>query len=1350
MDDPDASPALTDDSDVTIVTERDLVAEDAEDEPVGAGHELEGDDELDDDDDEYEDDELDDSEYDDDELDDSEAGSAVGALGDRAVDLARRSAVYWPLLLVVGLALAVRLFAITAWLPTCTAEEAVVPNRPLMSCYAVGGDAYYYNSMAKNVANGDGFVITTFMGSMQDKADHPPGFVTLLAAFDKFGAEDLGAQRTLLAVLGALGCGLIGLLGWRINPRAPRATALVAGGIAAIYPGFWMSDVFYLSESLYIPLFALTLLAALRFWRRMDWLSAVLLGLGAGSVWLVRGEGVAFVGVMSVGVVLLRRHGPSFLRRVLLSGVACAVCVATMVPWVLYNLSRFPEPVYIATTGTALALNSCDETWEGPAAGWYSFGCLQRYSNQVIAEEGELTDSGLTRVAGEYVSANRERYPAVMAIRVGRVFEVYARDDTMARNTKSEGRPDDWVGWQRMMFQLMIIPMAFGVWRCRRRSEVLVPLAASALTAVAGVAVTFAIYRYRLAADLSILGLAAVGAVDATAMLYHRIRGTEMPDVPELDDELEEDEYDDDEFDDELDPDEVDDEADDELEVDEAGDDVAPARTAPLSVAAARARARAGVAAGGGGADDGDGGPDDRGADEPDDERELVPSGPAWYTALWRKGGVGRTEGARFLELIGLWALSVAQPVLEVFGKAGEELVARNVSGTDLILFAVVVTFLPPFALLVVTGLLRFVSPKVEMAAHRVVLGLLVGAFVLQIVGRLLDPPLSFVLALAVAGGGWFAIQRFPTAQQWSRYLSPAAIAFVALFLFSSGATPIIFDRAELGDVPLQAGNPVPVVMIVFDELPLTSLLDGKGQIDAELFPNFAELQRESTWFRNNTSVAAGTNWAVPAITTGNLPATIASPIAGVYKNSIFTFLGTGYHMDAQEVVTKLCDPSICPPNPLYTPPSDIADLFDRAYEVWNLRATAGPNGSSASGALAVDPGASGGTTDSTVAGSSASGSSAGGIPSGALAFLPPDMHDPNRLQRFVNALQPQRAPTFHFAHFVLPHLPFEFTPSGRTCSDGQPQFPIGANQYQGSWVSDWGGTSAKSRHLLQLQYVDQWLGVIIAQLKASGLWDTAAIAITADHGVNFEEGQLRAFTPENWHNLLYTPLFMRGPGLTPGAVDDRNANTMDIVPTIADMLQAQLPYETAGVSLLGEPETSTEKTALRNNKDTVTANGSFVTFDGTEGFERILTAEAAPPATTPNDPYRLFRIGKYPDMVGTPVDQLTVGTPSNLGLAVSPPGLDLEFNQAEGAVPCFVKGTLSDASTEHQIAIALNGAVYAVAPAGVGGQAAQIWAALPETAFADGVNQLTFYEVTGTPAAPELHPITNAYTAAK
>ncbi|MBI2704159.1 MAG: glycosyltransferase family 39 protein [Actinobacteria bacterium] len=430
--------------------------------------------------------------------------------------------VYWPLLIVFALALGVRVWAVSTWLPACPSTTAT--RSSLDDCYAVGGDAYYYSSMARNVADGNGFTVLSYSTLTNvDLADHPPGYVLFLAMLDKAGLTSFQAHRYVLAFVGAAGASLVGLLGWRLGGRRERATGVTAGVLAAVYPGFWMSDAYYMSESIFVPLIALTLLCAYRLWREPRMLNAVFLGAAAGGAWLVRGEAALLLGLIAVGFVLMSR-AVTFWRRVLLGGVASAVCVGLMVPWVVYNLNRFDEPVYVTTTGTAFALNSCDDVWYGEATGWYSFGCLNAYTAITLQEDGVVTDAGVRARATAYIRENLAEYPRVATVRVLRVLGLYSVDDTIDRNYLAEGRKQDGVLTQVWMYYPMAALAIAGLVLLRRRRVPISPLVATLLAVVATVATSFPIFRYRLALDTAIVPAAAVALVAGGVWIASRMR----------------------------------------------------------------------------------------------------------------------------------------------------------------------------------------------------------------------------------------------------------------------------------------------------------------------------------------------------------------------------------------------------------------------------------------------------------------------------------------------------------------------------------------------------------------------------------------------------------------------------------------------------------------------------------------------------------------------------------------------------------------------------------------------------------------------------------------------------------
>src|SRR5687767_6875714 len=98
-----------------------------------------------------------------------------------------------------------------------------------------------------------------------------------------------------------------------------------------------------------------------------------------------------------------------------------------------------------------------------------------------------------------------------------------------------------------------------------------------------------------------------------------------------------------------------------------------------------------------------------------------------------------------------------------------------------------------------------------------------------------------------------------------------AALGLVSLIVAGSLLASIPENNA-LGFIRQDSFRKVPVVVVFFDEFPIATLMNGSKQIDSDLFPNFARIQKDSTWFRNATTPATFTSEALPALLTGLYP----------------------------------------------------------------------------------------------------------------------------------------------------------------------------------------------------------------------------------------------------------------------------------------------------------------------------------------------------------------------------------------------------------------------------------------------------------------------------------------------
>ena len=175
---------------------------------------------------------------------------------------------------------------------------------------------------------------------------------------------------------------------------------MIAAGVAALYPVWWLSDSLLQAEALYMPLVAGTLLLGYRTWKRPSLGRAAALGFVGALAALTRSEGVLLL-VLVAACVLLLRHGLAGIRRFQLLTVVLLVAAATVAPWLVYNATRFDRPVLMSTNdGATLADTNCPAAYSGPGLGLYIFQC----HTPAVDESGDESDRArrLTEVGLRY------------------------------------------------------------------------------------------------------------------------------------------------------------------------------------------------------------------------------------------------------------------------------------------------------------------------------------------------------------------------------------------------------------------------------------------------------------------------------------------------------------------------------------------------------------------------------------------------------------------------------------------------------------------------------------------------------------------------------------------------------------------------------------------------------------------------------------------------------------------------------------------------------------------------------------------------------------------------------------
>lgn len=492
-----------------------------------------------------------------------------------------------------------------------------------------------------------------------------------------------------------------------------------------------------------------------------------------------------------------------------------------------------------------------------------------------------------------------------------------------------------------------------------------------------------------------------------------------------------------------------------------------------------------------------------------------------------------------------LSSLSVAQPVLDLLSQQTEYLVSRQVGVLE-------ASFLIFFLVLAVPGLVVAGTCLTGWAIgakrwfYGAGIGLLVVLFGLLVL-KTLKPDAGILLAGAVgllAGSTTLVYDRSSTARRYLTLLSPALLIVPALFLANPSVQSVLNPDTPQG-VALDSGRTeTPIVMVVFDELPLQSLLDHRGGIDSVRFPNFAGLAEDAAWFRNAATVSPSTQYAVAAMLTGNLPQPdrTARPTRADYPDNLFTWLRNSHRLNVFESTTHLC-------------PASQARASSRVQSLTRLLVDV-----SLIYLHLVLP--------------------------EDLTYRLPDIrygwtwqlgHPARQFESFLESIPESGEPGLHFIHVQIPHLPWVYLPSGKRYLSGGDISLFGK---RGLWTRDEAlVTLAYQRHLLQVGFADRLLGRLLKKLKSHDLYDRSLVVVASDHGVSFRPGgSRRAMTDANFKNILNVPLLIKAPHQEQGRASDRPTRTTDVLPTIAGILGVPAPWPTDGIPVM--------ETELPENRD--------------------------------------------------------------------------------------------------------------------------------------------------------------------
>ena len=529
----------------------------------------------------------------------------------------------------------------------------------------------------------------------------------------------------------------------------------------------------------------------------------------------------------------------------------------------------------------------------------------------------------------------------------------------------------------------------------------------------------------------------------------------------------------------------------------------------------------------------------------------------------------------RFAHLAALWGYGVSEPVFSMLLGNPEFLVINGASRAEAVAFALVLTFGPPAVAVGLELAVGALSSRAGALLHVLAVWVFGFAALLQVL-TLFDPS-SRAMVVVPAVASYAAAILYTRWSPMRTFLSLSVVLPVVSLVAFVATAPLALADAKGARVEPEGATPV--VLVVFDELPVTSLMRADGGVDSERYPGFGRLAREGTWYSRTTTLDQYTTRAVPAVLTGNVPGSDTLPTLADHPRNLFTLLGESYSFRVREPVTWLCPVTYCPNHRSGRPLSSrVTGLL---HDV-GINYLHGSLPRDFHGDLAPLQEGWGALIENTARGT----------------------------DEFVQTISRSNPPrTLYFLHTMQPHAPWFTLPSGRR---------YGSEWFVSGLSPDWSPGSYEhwregepllvaqglQRHLLEVAYLDRFVVGLLRRLDETGLYDRALVIVTADHGISFRPGGWkRHVTRENVADIGVVPLFVKYPGQREGREDRRGAQTIDVLPTVADVLGIGLPWSVDGRSLRSSlsrgPSGSTDETPLSSLPTTRSPRRSCVSHAG-------------------------------------------------------------------------------------------------------------------------------------------------------
>jgi 4-amino-4-deoxy-L-arabinose transferase-like glycosyltransferase len=346
--------------------------------------------------------------------------------------------------------------------------------------HGLRGDEIEYNTEGRFIAQGHWFWSTTPFGVPHPTIWKAPGYPLFVGGLYKLLGSNATSVVLVQTLFGPLTIALTWLLGRRLfGPRV----AIAGAAVIAVYPFAWQFETRLNAEALVTPFTLVILLLVLE--RRATWRRAALVGVLVGAMLLLRPSAVYLVPALAAAWIV----ATGLRRGVLLTGVAIACAILTVLPWTIRNDHVTGEYVPISAQDQAPYGVFNDDSAHDPKRPWVWKDVTRRDAALIASlrtphhpSEVQLRRILRTR-AWDYVKAHPDSLvKAFFWNGLTRLWDV-RRPGHVLYDAQLTGRSQSVTAVGLAMYWVLLPLSIAGLWLIRRRRAVVLPLIAMAVTA---------------------------------------------------------------------------------------------------------------------------------------------------------------------------------------------------------------------------------------------------------------------------------------------------------------------------------------------------------------------------------------------------------------------------------------------------------------------------------------------------------------------------------------------------------------------------------------------------------------------------------------------------------------------------------------------------------------------------------------------------------------------------------------------------------------------------------------------------------------------------------------------------